>query len=120
VGEAVCFVLNPVTKSILDIMPAKEADDIVSVSQDETAQAILIEDYEGIDLEDEEDSNFAEEEFDYLFDEEEAYAYGIPNQGQRPEGAFDFECGESGSQILEPGDYFADEDSVDTPDGPEN
>lgn len=120
VGEIVCFVFNPVTKNVLEVMPAKDADEIVSIGQDESAYGVLIEDYAGIDLEDD-DSGFAEEDFDYLFGEEVADdEYGISDQGQGFTGNFDFECGEPRSQVIEPGDYFADEDNLEKPDGPEN
>ncbi len=117
IGEAVCFTVNSVLNKITEVMPKKEADETVRIGQDESASGVFIEDYEGIDLE-EDDSGFAEDDLSYLDDEEDITdAYDITDQGQRAQGNFDFECGESGNQIVEAGDYFADSDSMEEPDG---
>lgn len=125
VGEKVCFVLNQIENKVVEVMPKVEADELVSVASEEHGHGVLMDDYD-LNLEDEDDCDYVElesiEDYANLFDEEEATFYEnyFTSEGQDSPRTFDFECGESGRNVIDPADYFGDTDSMEVPNGSKN
>ena len=119
VGEEVCFALDSVLQKVTDVVPKKEADDIVLVADNE-AWGGVIGGINGLDLDDDDqDYEFENDNLEYLEEEDPIDVDNLNSKGQRFEGSIDFDCGERRESLIDEADYFGvDGPEVSESDGP--
>ncbi len=105
VGESVCILINTVLQKVTDIIPEKEANEIVQIARDEAWGTNL----EGLDLED--------EDIRYEFDNEEEPYDEFDSERQETESNPDHGSGDDyGDAGCRDGD-LAEPDTFDEPSG---
>ena len=117
IGEEVCFTVDTVLQKITDVIPSKEADDIVQVAEAE-AWGVDIGGINGLDLSDEDsDYEFENDNLEYLEEEDPIDEHNLDNTGHRLEGSVDFGCGEHRNDVIEGADYIGGPTQLPEPDG---
>jgi hypothetical protein len=112
VGEQVCFLLDPLKRHVLKVIPKDVADARWEMGQNEELQIYKVERPEDLVIPDEDDADLFEQTDEYLeevanYGEDENYPGG--SEEPPPKGSFDFGCQEDRGDVGDPADFFVAE-----------